>query len=69
MLKKKAAGSNAYELVDDFDQPIISLTSIRDKTGALRVTATVTGSMADEIIDGLRLLGAVRSVTRPGIYL
>lgn len=70
MLKKIPVGPDAYELVDDFGGKVVNLTSITDGDGTLRVTATVTGNLASDIIDGLRLLEVLRaSVATPaGAY-
>lgn len=65
MLKRVPVGPDAYELHDEFGKKAINLTSVTDSDGTLRVTATVTGSIAGDIIAGLRLLEVVRSSVQP----
>lgn len=68
MLKKIPVQGNQFELRDHFDQPVINLTSVPDGDGTLRVMATINGDLANDIIDGLKLLEAVRSAV-PNVNL
>lgn len=61
MLKRVPVANDAFELRDEFDKPVVTLTSVTGDDGALRVTATVTRNLANDIIAGLRLLDVLRS--------
>lgn len=63
-LRMKPLGGDTTELLFEDGAKAISLTSMPDDDGTLRVIAVVNYSLAKDIIDGLRLLDVVRAVSR-----